>query len=228
MKKLNNQSKVLYVFYVVAAVFMFVSAGRNMEQLDHFSASIALAAGAFFVAILFATVRDYVKEVEDRSLADLRAEQTVDDMMNLFIVCNKLGLAEKGPQPSNYEQIQDEFHNRTGRYVRMIDAGDGKFSTKFGVVMPEAPAEQPESDTPAATAVPARHIPVEGAKRSETPARQRKRNEKAGKGAFTDAELKQQANEKRRQARLAKKAAAQPKAEPTLKDKIDTEAAPKA
>jgi hypothetical protein len=83
---------------------------------------------------------------------------------------------------------------------------------------------QPEVDTKPVDGLAPHRVPVvsEDAPKPPTKSQQRRINVQKGHGAFTDDELREQRNEKRRAARAAK--AAEPDAiQPTLKEKIAAE-----
>lgn len=146
-----------------------------------------------------------LKALLDRVLCPIleSIEESEKDMNVLKAVVRDLGLENGEPNPTNFPAICKAFHDNTDRYLRFTPAGD-KFLTEFS----DAPFE--ETATPEVVKS-NEEFAAEKAKAAEvakplTKTQQRRKNAKAGKGAFTDDELKQQRSDKRRAARLAKKA----------------------
>lgn len=133
---------------------------------------------------------------------DVQARADMKVLTDMFLADGNLKPEDiKGELLNTYAV---RFHEATGRYAKLERDDNGLKIELSTNPFPETAAATPPAAAPAATAAEPATDP-----KLETVAQQRRRNKKAGKGEFTDDELRLQRNAKRKAARDAKKAAAQ-------------------
>lgn len=219
--------------FLFLGLFMFgyglFMAGFNVgsrEGVKLLGDFVLAGVGAALAAMI---VKDHIKSIHDHNkvvekLADKLADKIhdevdpetkadIDDLVKVM-----LEVTPDGPPKTDAQlrAVEAAYHESTGNSVALSfrrdeDGGILGMDSEFSHASPEAAVHAPGVKVP---------VSAGDAPKPLTKSQQRRINDKRGKGPYTDAELKEQANEKRRAARLAKKSETEGT---TLKERIGAE-----